>query len=427
MEENFEEEEIDLDLTDQNVLSLNEKWDYNDEIEIFLRGLPKVELHVHLDGSFDPFLLFSHLRSTGNYDCLPKEVASPWDPTEKRCIRKRVQDCKDYHSFHSLVCCRGRRSLREMIHCFDIFIPVVRGNLPLLEKMAHDFVRRQSQQNIIYTEVRYSPHLLADGGSLTGKSPVDPNPVIDAVTKGLRQGEMEFGVKVNQILCCIAWRPDFADDVVRIAHERRNDFPCAVVGIDIAAGEEHFDQIHYKHLHEPHARALKYAQELKLNITIHAGEVGDPANIKCAVNQYGATRIGHGYQIIKDTDLLETLKKKNIHFEVCPTSSVETGAWQYDSGVGKNWKKHPISTMLQNGVRVGFNSDDPAVFNTSLTWQLRLALGKMGVTKNCIYESIINSIDASFTSDVEKIRFKEKLRSFMGKDDSSWSMSRNFI
>ena len=76
-----------------------------------------------------------------------------------------------------------------------------------------------------------------------GKECVDPAPVVDAVTRGLRRGEKEFGVFVNQILCCIAWRPDWANDVVELAHKRKADVPCAVVGIDIAAGEEHFDKV----------------------------------------------------------------------------------------------------------------------------------------------------------------------------------------
>mmetsp|Transcript_25114 Transcript_25114/g.37576 ORF Transcript_25114/g.37576 Transcript_25114/m.37576 type:complete len:149 (+) Transcript_25114:580-1026(+) len=132
-----------------------------------------------------------------------------------------------------------------MIICFEHFIPIVRGDLGLLEELAHNFVKRQAAQNIVYTEVRYSPHLLAEGGDFvaTDDVKVDAEPVLDAVTKGLRRGEKEYGVKVNQILCCIAWRPDWAEDVINLAHERRNNVPCAIVGVDIAAGEEHFDKV----------------------------------------------------------------------------------------------------------------------------------------------------------------------------------------
>lgn len=72
----------------------------------------------------------------------------------------------------------------------------------------------------------------------------------------------------------------------------------------------------------PHYQAFQKAQELGLNVTLHAGEVGDLTNIVKAVEQYGASRIGHGYHIVKDVKLMEYLREKDIHFEVCPTSSV---------------------------------------------------------------------------------------------------------
>jgi len=158
-------------------------------------------------------------------------------------VRALVEECQNLEAFHSLCTCQGKQSLNAMLKCFQIFVPIVRGNLELLETLAHDFCRRQAEQKVIYTEVRYNPHFLARGGSLNGKGVVDADPVVDAITRGLRKGEKDFGVKVNQILCCLSWRPDWASDIVRISHERREDTPCAIVGIDIAAGEEHFDKL----------------------------------------------------------------------------------------------------------------------------------------------------------------------------------------
>jgi len=203
--------------------------------------MKQVELHVHLDGSFDPSLLLSHLKETG-HDCLPQETFCPWDQTTVP-VRSAVEACENDEAFQSLCTCRGQRSLHSMLKCFTIFIPIVRGNLDLIERLAHDFVQRQALQNVIYTEVRYSPHLLAKEGDVSGTVRVDPIPVIDAVTRGLRRGEKEYGVKVNQIFCCIAWRPDWAKEVIELAHDRREDSPCAVVGVDVAAGEEHFDKV----------------------------------------------------------------------------------------------------------------------------------------------------------------------------------------
>jgi adenosine deaminase len=196
-----------------------------------------------LDGSFDPAILLSHLKKNPEkMNSLPLEEFLPWDQTTFL-VRSAVEACDNEEDFHALCTCRGKRSLHSMLTCFTVFIPIVRGNLDLIETLAFDFVKRQARQNVIYSEVRYSPHFLAEGATMGGKECVDPAPVVDAVTRGLRRGEKEFGVFVNQILCCIAWRPDWANDVVELAHKRKADVPCAVVGIDIAAGEEHFDKV----------------------------------------------------------------------------------------------------------------------------------------------------------------------------------------
>lgn len=393
---------------DQDDLGKHQKaWVHDVEFEAWVCSLPKIELHVHLDGSFDPFVLHQYLQSSKTTQYLPEYTIIPWDQSRYP-IRKQVEDTLDYPlQFHSLCTCHNQQSLQAMIKSFEIFLPIVRGNFGLLEQLAFDFCKRQAEQKIIYTEVRYNPHLLAENGSFVkSNKPIDPRPVIDAITKGLRCGEKEFGITVNQILCCITWRPDWAEEIIDLAYEFRNNVPCAVVGVDIAAGEEHFDSIQHPDLYEPHYKAFQKAQELGLNITMHAGEVAGTKNIEIAVEKFGATRIGHGYRIVSHPDVMRRMKEKKIHFEVCPTSSVETGGWNYTH---KNWKEHPGMTMRKHGLDVGLNSDDPAVFNTSLTWQLRIAYAKMAMKKDAIWETILKSVDATFLSIEEKMKLKDRM------------------
>jgi len=387
---------------------LKQKYNYTNSDESFVRSLPKVELHVHLDGAMDPVLLFDHLQqqSADYYTCLPVTTALPWN--DSLVIRSKVQACSTPLDFHSLCTCRGKASLQAMIEAFQFFTPLVRGNLSLLEAMAYDFTKRQAAQNVVYTEVRYSPHLLATGASLlkTSNQVVDPRPVIDAITAGLRRGCLEFGITINQILCCICWRPDWAMDVVSLCQEKKLDYPCAVVGIDIAAGEEHFDQRELSH-----AMAMKKANEVGLHITMHAGEVGVTKNIWTAIQEYGAVRIGHGYHVVEDAELMRTMREQKIHIEVCPSSSVETGGWKVIPHK-KVWKKHPSTTMLENNLLVGFSSDDPAVFDTSLSWQYRIALAKIGLSRRDLVQTIRDSIDAAFCRTDEKERLKGIMNDF---------------
>lgn len=311
-----------------------------------------------------------------------------------------------------------------MLTCFEFFFPLVYDNFDLLEALAYDFVARQYEQNIVYTEMRYSTHLLAK----------DPQKAFDAVTRGLRNGCKEYGITVNQILCAINFAPDWSDEVVDMAKANEKNFPCAVVAVDIAGGEQHFARD--SPLWKGHFDMCQKAKELGLNITVHAGETPDSAdNVRKAIEEYGATRIGHAYKTTDHPELLELMKKKKIHVEVCPTSSVETGGWRKT-----NWMEHPACVFRKHGIPISLNSDDPAVFNTSMTvssasfsfklaiihcaqtrfvgplqWQMRIAMQEMKWGKSEITSVVEHSIDAAFISDEEKEKLRKKVR-----DSSSW-------
>jgi adenosine deaminase len=365
-------------------LSDQPDWEgYDDDQELFVQELPKVELHVHLDGSFDPDFLWKYMKEhPDSVYCLPVQTNLPWDSSRKLPVRELVQNCESSKAYHKLCTCRGYRSLKEMLNCFEIFLPLIRGNLDLIEQLAYDFCQRQWEQNVVYTEVRYSPHLLAEGfQDGNGADKVDAEAVFATVTAGLRRGSHKFGITINQILCGITWRPDWALSTVEMANKYRDDYPCAVVGVDIAAGEEHFDREQFPEMYQLHYDMCQRAKDLGLSITLHAGETPDGNsldNVRRAINDYGATRIGHGYRLVESVELMQEVKAKGVHLEVCPTSSVETGGWIYET---KNWKEHPACSFLKHGLSFSINSDDPAVFHTSLSWQYRLVLAKMEFTR----------------------------------------------
>jgi adenosine deaminase len=388
-----------------------------------------------------------------------------------------------------------------MLTCFEIFLPLVRGAPPhfamfLLEELAYDFCRRQWEQHIIYTEVRYCPHLLMmmqqhhdeneannkannkennkDGDSLdtmkkngddeksTACSDDDKDKdnsqqqqrrqqsareVIDAVTRGLRRGCTDFDIIVNQILCAINWRPEWAGDILALACEFRNNEqqqPCGVVGIDIAAGEEHFDRHKFPHLYQQHFDMMQQAQTLGIPVAIHAGEtLNGIDHVRQAVATYqdpvqpgyGAKRIGHGYRMTESVELMQHLAKEKIHVEICPTSSVETGGWIFHEEPARDtttthtnntvvhnnvpkkkpWKDHPGLEMMKHGISFSLNSDDPAVFHTSLTWQYRIALMKMGLSREQIMQTNIHAIEAAFGPTEEKTKVNKELRSFQSR------------
>ena len=432
---------------------------YTDEDEKFVQAIPKIELHVHLDGSFDPIQLWDHLQSNPELImCLPVSKHLPWNDKDEPPLRLRdmIQDCQTSNDYRKLCTCRRRyRSLRQssstkkfqemdgnaaggatkntststtnthsivaammrkrekpkgtlqdMLTCFEFFLPLVYNNFSLLESLAYDFVKRQYEQNVVYSEVRYSPHYFAE----------DAYQAHAAVTLGLRRGCKEFnsvgqnGDKgggefvVNQILCAINFNPEWSTEILQMAKKFQNDSPCAVVGIDVASGEDHFNVD--SPLRQGHFDMCQQAQESNINVTIHAGETPSSAqNVVTAIEQYGAKRIGHAYRITDHPEILDIVRSRNIHLEVCPTSSVETGGWEKTT-----WMNHPANTFQEWKISQSLSSDDPAVFNTSLTWQYRIAIKKMGWSKHDLAQMTHDAVDASFLSIEEKHRLKHRLQ-----------------
>ena len=419
--------------------------DYSDDDEFFVQDLPKIELHVHLDGTFDPQFLWRYMQEhPDSIYCLPVSTTPPWQPEQPPLpIRSQVQNCQTDTDFHRLCTCRGYRSLKAMLNCFEVFLPLVRQNLPLLEQLAHDFCQRQHEQNVVYTEVRYSPHLLAesvsmpktsgvadyDGDSATqmhNSNSITAEDVIHAVTRGLRRGCQEFPeLTVHQVLCGIAWRPDWALEVVDLAKQFRHG-TCPVVGIDVAAGEEMFDAVQYPHLYQPHYDMAQRAWRDQIPLTLHAGEVTTATaveHIRRAIVDYHAVRIGHGYRMAECPATMELVRQQQVHVEVCPTSSVETGGWVFQDGDSsddgdndidspnstkrKNWKEHPAAVMRRHGVSISLSSDDPAVFHTSLAWQYRVALAKMEFQHKDLIQMNLDAIDATWCSSPTKERLRK--------------------
>ena len=164
--------------------------------------MPKVELHVHLDGALDAGVLHGAAKACLAAGKLSEDIAA------------KVSECgDDVEAFTKLVSCHPEdQSLKAMIDRFVFFLTFVQGNLPIIEELACAFVSRQAAQNVLYTEVRYSPHILTSVGkydgdagasaSASGDVHAQAQAVVEAVTRGLRRGcERHPGTEIAQILC----------------------------------------------------------------------------------------------------------------------------------------------------------------------------------------------------------------------------------
>ena len=155
-----------------------------------------------------------------------------------------------------------------------------------------------------------------------------------------------------------------------------------IVGVDLTG-----DEIHYPAA--PFAPLFKRAADYGLGITIHAGEAGNAANVREAVEVMNAQRIGHGIRSIEDSNVVQLLRQRNVTLEVCPTSNLQTG-------VVDNFGLHPLRDLYVLGVNVTINTDDPSVSDTSLTDEYMVAMMGLGVSLRDLRMCTRNSIRAAF-------------------------------
>ncbi|XP_069739819.1 adenosine deaminase [Narcine bancroftii] len=331
---------------------------------------PKIELHLHLDGAIKPetILYFSKKR----------KINLAADTVEELVSNIGYDEPLD---------------LTQFLKRFCYYMPAIAGDREAVKRIAYELVEMKAKEGIIYLEVRYSPHLLANSnvdpipwdqkpGDLT------PDEVVDLVNKGLKEGEKDFKIKARSILCCMRHMPEWSAEVVRLSKKYHSE---GVVGIDLAGDESLSADVH-----SGHGLAFEEAVKCGIHRTVHAGEVGPPARVKEAVDVLKAERIGHGYHSIKDPDLYNRLLKLNLHFETCPLSSYLTGACDPD------FTKHPIIRFRKDKANYSLNTDDPLIFKSTINMDYNIASKYLGLTEEEFERVNINAAKSSFLPEKEK-------------------------
>jgi adenosine deaminase len=327
----------------------------------------KVELHVHMDGAVRVETFLDVARKRGLW--LPT-----WTPEGLRHYVQVPHDC---------------RSLTRFLETFGFFLPII-SEPEAVERIAYEQCEDQARLGVLYFETRFSPHVL-----MTDTFP--PEAVVERALEGLRKGEERFGVRARAILCCMRHRPDWSEEVVRLAAKYRDR---GVVGIDIAGDETHFGAA-------PHARAFEMARDLGLARTAHAGEAGPAENVREALDILHAQRIGHGYHIVEDEAIYDRVRRERVPLECCITSSLQTGAV---AGLDS----HPVKRFLRDGLLVTLNTDDPGVSGIDLEHELRLAHEDLGFGDEDLKRVTRNALEAAFLPEAEKAALRAELEKSFG-------------
>ena len=315
-----------------------------DGLTAFVDALPNVELHVHLEGSIELSTLLELARTQ------PDSML----PRSEEGLRElyRFRDFAHFLEVYLLIC-HHLRSAED----FALITRELGASL--------------AAQNVRYAEVTVTPM----GHVLRG---VAPEALFEGIEQGRAEAEAEHGVRLRWCTD-IDGRggPELAVQTVELVLRHR---PAGLVSLGLGGEEVPRAQF---------GRAFAIAREAGLHSVPHAGEAAGPESIWEAIDRLGAERIGHGVRCLEDPELVAELRRRRIPLEVCPTSNVRTG-------VVADLAAHPLPRLVDEGLVVTLNSDDPPMFGTSLREEYIAVARTLGLGPARLRDLARNAARAAF-------------------------------
>jgi len=330
----------------------------------FIAQLPKVELHLHLEGAVRPETLYE--LSHGK-DVLRQKV-SEW-VSQQQARRYR------YGNF------------REFLVAFGIV------TLLLAEPEDYALATTRLLEWLATQNVRYAEIIFSAGVALWKKQSVEA--IFEAIAAAAEEATPRAGVRVRWIFDAVRhFGLEQAREVLRWAARYRSR---GVVAFGIGGDEERGPAQRFPDI-------FREARDLGLHGVAHAGEACGPESIRDAVELLGAERIGHGLTATRDPEVVALLRERRIPLEVCPTSNVATGLLA-------DFQDHPLPKFLEAGLTVTLNSDDPAMFGTNLENEFLETTRSFRLSQETITTLCLNAANASFLGDDERRQLREEIMS----------------
>ncbi len=326
-----------------------------------IRQMPKAELHLHLEGAFTFDVLFNLIQKYGG----DPSIRSIGD-LEKRFV---------FTDFpHFIETWFWKNGFFREVKDFEI------STYHTLECL--------HRQNVCYVEAFYSPWDFTPNG-------LSVEAITEATLNAVHRARDDYGIECKLIADLSrdhGWETAIARFQQVIPYRDHG-----VIGIGLGGSEQAYPP-------GPFAQVYRYARDLGFHLVAHAGEAAGPESIWEAVEQLCVERIGHGVRAIEDDALMDRLAKERIPLEVCITSNLKTGVYPALAA-------HPIRSLLERGLFITINSDDPTMFGTTLTDEYLLLYEKLNFPIETIRQLSLNAIRASFLSEEEKTVFLKKFSS----------------
>ena len=330
------------------------------QLPALLRAMPKAELHIHIEGSLEPELIFALAKRNA--------VALPFASVD---ALRAAYDFGDLQSFLDLYYA-GAAVLREEQDFYD---------------MAWAYFERAAQENIVRAEIFFDPQTHTERG-------VPIEHVILGLHRACEQAAKQFGISAELIMCFLRHLSE-AEALATL--EAASPWRDRIIGVGLDSSER-------DHPPEKFRNVFERCRELGLHLVAHAGEEGPPDYIWQALDVLKVARIDHGVRCSQDAALVTRLAQERVPLTVCPLSNVKLCVFP-------NLSSHNLPTLLQQGLCVTVNSDDPAYFGGYLNEnfvQTFEAFAQLGAKD--AWQLAANSFEASFASPAQKAHWLAQLR-----------------
>jgi adenosine deaminase len=322
-------------------------------IDEYIRRIPKVELHVHLEGSVRPETLLK--LAERHHVSLPADT---------------VKGVRDWYTF------------RDFGHFVEIYMTISSclRTPDDIELIAREFLIGQSEQNIVYSEVTFTPfNQFVNCG-------LGFHEQIDAVNRAREWGEKTLGIRMGMIIDIPRERsPEAGEQVTTWVIDR---FGEGVIALGLAGPERGNSPAKFR-------KEFSRVRDRGIPRIVHAGETDGPTSIWSAIEVADPARIGHGVRAIEDTKLMDYLERTKLPLEVCLSSNVCLGVFP-------SLNEHSLPKLMNRGLQVSVNSDDPPMFNTTLVGEFLAGAGAYGWRRDTIRDLIRGALEMTLLSATER-------------------------
>lgn len=319
----------------------------------FIKKMPKAELHVHLEGAISPATLLTLAERN--------KIALPYSTPGQ------IETLFKYKTF------------KDFVQVFLLFVSCLRKPEDFND-VTVQLGEEMNRQNIRYAEITWTPQFYSRLNHSLGT-------ILEALNHGRMSVKEKWGIEMR-------WTPDLVRSVPGPIYKimrwasRTETQSRGVVALGLGGPEKNFPAAQFKEI-------FAQARHKGLPANPHAGENEGPNSVWSAIQELKASRIGHGVRSIEDKKLVSYLIQNNITLEVCPTSNLLLNIYP-------SYAEHPLKKLVEAGCPVTINTDDPTLFQTTLTDEYLHAVNDCGLTIDELRECVLNAVRASYLNKKEK-------------------------